>query len=33
MVSLADYKPDLRHVKHERRIRMTLREIAISCLS
>ena len=33
MVSLADYNPDIRHVKHERRIRLALREIAISCLS
>lgn len=33
MVSLADYNPDLRHVKHERRIRLALRKIAIFCLS
>ena len=33
MVGFADYNPDLRHVKHERRIRLALREIAISCLS
>ena len=33
MMSLADYNPDIRHVKHERRNRLALREIAISCLS
>lgn len=30
---LADYDPDIRHVKSERRNRLNLREIAISCLS
>ena len=30
---LADYAPDPRHVKSDRRPRLTLREIAISCLS
>lgn len=30
---LADYNPDPRHVKYDRRPRLTLREIAISCLS
>lgn len=30
---LADYDPDPRHVKCDRRPRLTLREIAISCLS
>ena len=30
---LADYDPDPRHVKSERRNRLALREIAISCLS
>lgn len=30
---LADYDPDLRHVKSDRRNRLTLREIAIFCLS
>jgi len=31
--NLAYYDPDPRHVKSDRRIRLTLREIAISCLS
>jgi hypothetical protein len=33
MASLADYNPDIRHVKHERRNRLALGEIAICCLS
>ena len=32
-VNLADYDPDPRHVKHDQRNRLALREIAISCLS
>jgi hypothetical protein len=31
--NLADYDPDPRHVKFDRRSRLSLREIAISCLS
>ena len=31
--NLADYDPDPRHVKYDRRPRLTLRETAISCLS
>lgn len=30
---LADYHPDLRHLKSDRRTRLALREIAVSCLS
>jgi hypothetical protein len=33
MAALADYNPDIRNVKQERRNRLALREIAICCLS
>jgi len=33
IMNLADYDPDPRYVKHERRTRLALREIAVSCLS